>query len=296
MSAKETKIIEVDGIRLRITSPNKVLFPEKGYTKWDLVQYYLAVKDELLYLNQGRPVVFIRYPHGIGSYSFFQKNVPDNHPDWMEVVEMGKHKPAKYLILNKIADLIWFIQLYALEFHIINVRKPAFLHPDVMVFDLDPPPDVSFADTRDFALRLGPLIAEQGYHVFYKTSGKKGIHLVCPIVPQYSVDQVFEAAEDIARRIVEKFPDLATTEVRKDKRGRKFLIDIYRNRAFQTFSMPLGTRATPQASVSMPLTRDQLRQTDDPYIYNIITVPEILEKEGLAWKDFYKKQTPLHLS
>ena len=293
---KEEIFLDIDGISLRITNPGKILYPEAGYTKRDVIDYYLAVKTPLLELNAGRPVVFIRYPHGAGGYSFFQKNVPPNHPQWMETVEMGKHKPVRYLILNKIADLIWFVQLHALEFHIINVRKPAFFYPDLMVFDIDPPAGASFAETRDFSLKIAPLISELGYKVFYKTSGKKGVHIVCPLKPAHTVDEVFTAAEDIARRIVAKFPGMATMEVRKNKRGGKFLIDIYRNRAFQTFSMPLGTRATPVASVSMPLTEEMLRQADDPFIYTIKTVPEFLRKHGLPWKDFYASATALHIA
>jgi len=293
---KEEIFLEVDGVQIRITHPSKILYPQAGYTKKDIIDYYLAIQQPLLRLNRGRPVVFIRYPHGAGGYSFFQKNVPPNHPDWMETVEMGKYKPVRYLILNKIADLIWFVQLHALEFHVINVRKPAFHHPDIMVFDIDPPEGADFKATRDFSMQAARVIETLGYKVFFKTSGKKGIHLVCPLKPIFTVDEVFAAAESAARKIVEQYPDTATIEVRKTKRQGKFLIDIYRNRAFQTFSMPLGTRATPVASVSMPLSREELRILEDPYVFTVKTVPAYLKQHGEPWPDFFESATELHFA
>ncbi|NPA43671.1 MAG: hypothetical protein GXO27_06570 [Chlorobi bacterium] len=288
--------LDIDGVRVRITNPDKVLYPEAGYTKRDVIDYYLAVRDPLLAVNKGRPVVFIRYPHGAGSYSFFQKNVPPNHPEWMEVVEMGKYKPVRYLVLNKIADLIWFVQLHALEFHIINIRKPAWDYPDLMVFDIDPPPGTPFPEVRDFTLKAAPVLEELGYKPYFKTSGKAGMHIVCPLRQEHTVDEVFRAAEDAARRIIERFPDRATLEVRKAKRGDKFLIDIFRNRAYQTFSMPLGTRATPRATVSMPVSREELAELGDPSIYHIKSVPEYLKTRPFAWARIFEDATSLHLT
>ncbi len=292
---KEEIILHVDSRSIRITHPDKVLYPSEGITKMDLINYYLSVAPDLLRLNRGRPVVFIRFPHGLGKISFFQKNVPDNHPEWMEVVEMGKYKPVKYLILNSIADLIWFVQLHALEFHVINIRKPLWDFPDWMVFDIDPPPGAGFEQVRDFAMAVKPVLEESGYRVFVKTSGKRGVHLICPVVQKYTVDQVMQAAKDLAEKIIARFPEKATLEVRKNKREAKFLIDIYRNRPFQTFSMALGTRATEKASVSMPLSWEELKKTKDPREYNIKTVPAYLRKKDVAWADISAHATNLHI-
>ncbi len=255
----EAYMLNVEGKSIRITHPGKVMFPEKGYTKRDVVDYYLDVKEILLKINAGRPSVFVRYPQGAGGYSFFQKNVPAHHPGWMEIVRMGKHKLVDYLVINGIAGLIWFVQMHTLEFHVLNIRKPHWESPDLMVFDLDPPAGASFVEVRDFALEIKPVLEALGYRPFVKTSGKRGVHIVCPVLQKYTVYQVFKAAEDVAKKIIERFPRQATLELRKDKRASRFLVDIYRNRAFQTFSMPLGLRATPQAAVSMPLDWDELK-------------------------------------
>ncbi|NPA45946.1 MAG: DNA polymerase domain-containing protein [Chlorobi bacterium] len=285
--------LHVDGYELHITHPGKIMFPETGITKMDLINYYLEMRSFIMFHNEGRPVVFVRYPHGLGSYSFFQKNLPPRAPEWMETLEAGKHKITRYFILNHIAGLIWLIQMGTLEFHVMGTRKPHLWHPDLMVFDLDPPEGASFSEIRDFALTFRSVIEEAGYRIYAKTSGKKGIHLVCPVKPQYETGQVLAAARDLAERMIARYPG-ATLDVRKEKRKGKFLIDIYRNRAFQTFSMPYGTRATPEAAVSMPLKWDELLRINDPHVFNLRTVPEWVNKHGDAWKDIYQHATGLH--
>jgi len=282
----------VNGREIRITHPDKVLYLDKGYTKRDLIDYYLAVQDVLLTHNAGRPVVFIRYPHGTPGYSFFQKNVPSGAPSWIHTYEMGKFKKVNYLILHDIADLIWLVQLHALEFHIINIREPRFDRPDLMVFDIDPPEGQGFTCAKQFAIQARPYLEEMGYKPFVKTSGKRGVHICCPIKPEYTVEQVMAAAKKAAEYLVSKIMG-TTLEVRKDKRGDRLLIDIYRNRPFQTFSMPYGTRRTPEASVSMPLTWKMLHETESPARYNIRTVPEILKMTGDPWKGMEDRATPL---
>ncbi len=284
----------VNGKEINITHPDKILFHKAGYTKTDLIEYYLSVNDALLTHNKGRPVVFIRYPHGAPGYSFFQKNLPGYAPAWMHTVEMGKHKPVRYLILEDIADLIWLVQMHALEFHVINVREPNFTRPDMMVFDIDPPDDGGFDDARQFALAARPHLETLGYKPFVKTSGKRGVHICCPVYPQFSVDKIMEAAEKAARYLMEKIPG-TTLEVRKERRKGKLLIDIYRNRAFQTFSMVYGTRHTDVASVSMPVTWEMLESGIKPGDFTIKTVPSFLKTHGDPWKDMEKQATEIFL-
>lgn len=292
MDAQE-QILRVDGYELRITHPDKPLFPQAGITKRQLIDYYRAVAPYVLRYNRGRPLVFVRYPHGAPGYSFFQKNAPQPVPPFVEIHEMGKFKPTRYVVLQHLADLIWLVQLHALEFHVMGIRKPHWANPDLMVFDIDPPEGAGFAEIRDFALGIRPVIEKLGYTTLVKTSGKRGVHVVCPLEPAYTVDQVMEAAESIAREIMRVFPD-STLDVRKEKRRGKFLIDIYRNRAYQTFSMPYGTRATTMATVSMPLSWEQLRSLNDPHIFTIRNVPEILHKKGDAWANGFARASHLH--
>ena len=292
--ATESLVLQVDGIALQVSHPEKLLIPAAGLTKRKLIDYYLAVAPFVMRYNAGRPLVYVRYPQGVPGYSFFQKNAPEPVPDFVQTRMMGKHKQARYVVLEQTADLVWLVQLYALEFHVMGLRKPLWANPDVMVFDIDPPEGAGFPEIRDFALDIKPVIEGLGYTVLVKTSGKRGVHIVCPLEPRYSVDQVMNAAVSVAHEIMKVFPD-ATLDVRKDRRRGKFLIDIYRNRAFQTFSMPYGMRAVEHASVSMPLDWETLKTLKEPWIYNIFNVPEILKEKGDAWSEDFLRASPLHI-
>ncbi len=286
-------IMEIDGHKITVTHPDKVLYLERRITKMEVIQYYLSVASYILKHNNGRPLVFIRYPHGTPGYSFFQKNVPAHAPEFIETVELGKHKLARYIILNHIADLVWLVQLHALEFHIMSVSKPYFQHPDLMVFDIDPPEGMSFPQIRDFVLEAKPIVESFGYKVFVKTSGKRGIHMVCPILPEHPAEEVLKASEEIAKTIMTKIPG-TTLDVRKNKRKNKILIDIYRNRPFQTFSMPYGLRATHTASVSLPVSWDELNQIENPLDFHMRNVPEILKTQEDPWKNIKDFAVKLH--
>ena len=279
---------------IKITHPDKILYLKTGYTKTDLIEYYLSMEPVLMRHNKGCPVVFIRYPHGTPGYSFFQKNLPDYAPGWMQTMEMGKHKPVRYLILEDIADLVWLVQMHALEFHVINVRKPDFHHPDLMIFDIDPPEEGGFEKARHFALEAKPYLEQMGYHPFVKTSGKRGLHICCPVHPSFTVDLVMKAAEKAARFLMNKIPG-TTLEVRKNRRKGKLLIDIYRNRAFQTFSMVYGTRHTDAATVSMPVTWEILEAGANPQDFTIKTVPSLIKALGDPWAKMENAATGINL-
>ncbi len=286
-------ILEIDGYKITVTHPDKILFPRIGITKIQVIRYYLSVASYVMTHNQGRPLVFIRYPHGAPGYSFFQKNVPPHAPEFIETVELGKHKIARYIILNHLADLAWLVQLHALEFHIMGTAKPHFNYLDVMVFDIDPPEGMNFPEITDFASEAKPIVESFGYRVFVKTSGKRGVHMVCPLLPQHPPEEVLKASEEIARAIMNKIPG-TTLDVRKNKRKNKILIDIYRNRPLQTFSMPYGLRATDVASVSLPVSWEELKQIKNPLDYHIGNVPELLSKRGDPWQHFREFAVNLH--
>ena len=292
--AVENISLNIEGLEVQITHPDKLLIPAEGVTKRKLMDYYLAVAPYVLRYSGGRPLVFVRYPQGVPGYSFFQKNAPEPVPHFVHTRVMGKHKLTRYVVLEHVADLIWLVQLHALEFHIMGLRNPHWSNPDVMVFDIDPPDGAGFPEIRDFALGIKPVIEGLGYTTLVKTSGKRGVHIVCPLRPEYTVEQVMNAARSVAEEIMRKFPD-STLDVRKERRRGKFLIDIYRNRAFQTFSMPYGMRAVEHATVSMPMNWDTLKTLNEPWQYNIFNVPELLKEKGDAWSEDFLRASPLHI-
>lgn len=291
----EKKVVTAGGHAVVITHPDKVLFSEGKITKMELVEYYLSVGQQLASFGTGRPVAFKRYPHGESGDSFFQKNKPEFAPDWMTSSQLGVEKKANYIVLDKVATLLWLVNLDALEFHTTLVAAPNFTRPDLMVFDLDPPPGVAFTEIRDFALACRPVIESFGYRCFVKTSGKRGVHICCPIRPQWGFEQVFNAAREVARAIIDKVSG-CTLKLKKEDRQGKILIDIYRNHPYQLMALPLGTRATPAATVSMPLSWEELSTLDGPAEFTVRTVVRRLKTEGFAWKGFREAATELHLS
>ena len=290
---KENQIIEAGGVKVAIKHPGKILFPEANITKNDLVLYYTAVWPYLCAIGRGRPLAVKRFPQGVGAVSFFQKNKPGHAPDWITSRSLGIDKKADYILLDKLATLLWLVNLDTLEFHSTLVAAPYFSSPDLMVFDLDPPPEAPFTETRDFALACRPVIESFGYQCFVKTSGKKGVHLCCPILQKWGFEQVFTAAREVAQAIIQNVPG-CTLELKKEKRKNNILVDIYRNHPYQLMAIPLGTRATPLATVSMPLRWETLATLEDPAKYTARHVPSVLKTEGFAWKDFGNAATGLH--
>ena len=285
---KETQIIEAEGIAVEISHPEKILYAEAGLSKMDLVRYYTAAWPYLKKFGMGRPLAIKRYPHGAGGDSFFQKNKPHNAPEWLTSRLLGLEKKADYIILDKLATLLWLVNLDSLEFHSALVAAPNYDKPNLLAFDLDPPPGSTFPEIRDFALACRPIIEGFGYRCFAKTSGKRGVHICCPLPAPQSFEQVFNAAKEVATTIIEKIPG-CTLSLKKEDRPDKILIDIYRNHPYQLMVLPYSTRATPNASVSMPLSWEELGRLEDAGVFDVGTVVEKLKKGKDEWEEYYPK-------
>lgn len=285
---------------VKITHPDKVLLHNSGITKQDIIDYYKVVASPLLNYATGRPLSFKRYPEGFPGMSFFQRNKPKYAPDWIQSELLGISKNANYIIPDRIETILWLVNIDTLEFHIAQTRQPYLMKPDMLVFDLDPPHKNGeplfdkFKMIRDLALEIKPIIESYGYNTFPKTSGKKGVHIFCPIIPERTYDVVFIAAKEIGEEIVSRIKDV-TLRIAKEKRVDKTLIDIYRNHTLQSMSMPYGMRATDKGNVSMPLSWEELSKVQTPEEFTIKTVPAIVEKNGDAWAKINKAAVELHI-
>jgi bifunctional non-homologous end joining protein LigD len=191
----------MDGFSIDITNPDKLLIASAGFTKSDFVEYYLSIEKPLMASGKGRPLSMKRYPDGVPGLSFFQRNKPSWAPAWIKSQLLGVDKKADYVVLENIKIIIWLLNLDTVEFHAAQVAAPHFENPNMLIFDLDPPAGSSFAVVRDFALAIRPEIESFGYKTFVKTSGKKGIHIHCPILPNRTFDEVFAAAKEIGAHI-----------------------------------------------------------------------------------------------
>lgn len=292
--AGESRWVEVGRQKIELTNLTKVLFPEREITKAEFIHYYLRIAPALLAHVRGRPLTLIRYPDGIGGERFYQKNKPEWTPAWIESATLGEEKPIDYIILSDTASLVWVANLAAVELHEMNVRRPGFTTPDTMVFDLDPPEGSPFDGVVGIALELRRHLEDFGYHPFVKTSGGKGVHLVVPLVPDQDVETVFGTSKAIASDFVARYKGDTTLKLRKQERGGKILIDIYRNRQGQTVVSPYSVRGRPGAPVSMPIRWEGLEQTDEPGQYHLENVPDLVESMGDAWEGIGSYAVRLH--
>jgi DNA ligase D-like protein (predicted polymerase)/DNA ligase D-like protein (predicted ligase)/DNA ligase D-like protein (predicted 3'-phosphoesterase) len=293
MAKKNTQWAQVGKRELELSNLDKVLFPEDGIVKAQVIAYYLGIAPTLLNYVKGRALTLIRFPDGITGESFYQKNRPDWAPGWIEFVTLGKEK-KDYIIATEPALLVWLANLASLEIHQLHSRKPNHEFPDYMVFDLDPPEGYTFPDIIPIAVALKALLEEHGYTPFVKTTGGKGLHICCPIEAKWDYHTVFEAAETIAKPFVESRPEEITLQIKKDARKGRVLIDIYRIRSGQSIVSPYSLRGRNKAPVSMPLTWDELETVKNPNVFNIETALEKVTRDGDAWEGFDAYAVAIH--
>src|SRR5438477_10453588 len=199
-SKPESEVVTAAGREIAISNPNKVLFPKPGYTKLDLVRYYLAVAEGALRGAGGRPNVLVRYPNGIGAEFFYQKRAPASRPPWMEVVSLKfpSGRSADEVVPRDAAALAWIANLGCLELHPHPVRAEDLEHPDELRVDLDPVPGVTWPQVREVALVAKAALADAGLVGWPKTSGKRGLHIYVRIERRWTFDEVRRAALTLA--------------------------------------------------------------------------------------------------
>ncbi|MBP9925041.1 MAG: non-homologous end-joining DNA ligase [Cyclobacteriaceae bacterium] len=291
--AKKSQWTQVGKRKLELSNLEKVLFPQDGITKAEVIEYYLKIAPTLLQHVKGRALTLIRFPDGVGGENFYQKNRPEWAPDWIEFVTLGKEK-KDYILATEPASLVWLANLASLELHQLHSRKPNFEHPDYMVFDLDPPEGYDFTKVVSLALDLKSYIETFGYTCFAKTTGGKGIHICCPIEPRWDFHTVFEAAQTIAQPYTERNVRDTTLQIKKEARKGRVLIDIFRIRSGQSIVSPYSLRGRHGAPVSMPLTWDEIGTLKSPLEYTIANAVEKVLTDGDAWEGMDAYAVEIH--
>jgi bifunctional non-homologous end joining protein LigD len=269
----DATVLDVDGHAVTVSHPGKLLFPDAGLTKLDLVRYYLAVADGALRGAGGRPCVLVRYPDGVGGAFFFQKRAPANRPDWVEVstIRFPSGRSAEEVVPRDAAALAWMANLGGIELHPHPVRADDLDHPDELRVDLDPVPGVAWSQIRDVALVAREVLAEHGLVGWPKTSGSRGIHVLVRIERRWGFDQVRRAALALAREVERRAPRLATAAWWKEERHGVF-VDYNQNAKDRTVASAYSVRPRPDARVSAPLAWDELPACD-PADFTLRTVP-----------------------
>jgi bifunctional non-homologous end joining protein LigD len=244
---------------VRLTSPDKVLYPEQGITKLELAAYYQAVADWMLPHAVNRPLVLVRCPEGRQKNCFYQKHPPAGTPEALRQIPVRESTTMeKYVVVDNVAGLISLAQIGALEIHAWGSRADRLEEPDRLIFDLDPDPAVSWATVVQGARQVRKFLEELGLESFVKTTGGKGLHLVVPIQRRQGWDEVKSFCKRVADLIVTADPDHYTSNMAKAARGGKIFIDYLRNARGATAILPYSTRARPNAPVSTPLTWHEL--------------------------------------
>lgn len=287
MSAKPL-VLEVagpEGVReVRVSSPERVMWPDAGITKGDLAAYAVAVADPLMGALRDRPVTLQRFPEGIEGEEFYSKNPPRGVPEWTRTVmctyPSGRRHPQ--LVIDEPATAVWAIQMNTVTFHPWPVRTGHIDNPDELRIDLDPQPGRGFPDAVEAALALREVLAEIGLTAWAKTSGNRGVHVYCRVAPTHEFLDVRHGVIGIARELERRLPDLVTTAWWKEERGERVFVDFNQACRDRTIASAYSPRPLPGAPVSMPVSWEDLKSVS-PADFTVRTVPGIVAAQGDAW-------------
>jgi bifunctional non-homologous end joining protein LigD len=276
----EYELIDAGGREVRISSPGKVFFAEKGITKRDLVEYYLGLSDAVVNHLRDRPTVLKRFPEGAGADPFFQKRIPDSAPEWLQTttVTFPSGRTARELTPNDAAHLVWGVNLGVIDWNPWQVRAPELDRPDELRVDLDPTPEASWDDVRQVALVCGDVLSDHGLTGYPKTSGSRGIHIYARIHPEHDFFATRRAALALAREVERRAPDKASSKWWKEERHGVF-VDYNQNIRDRTVASAYSVRPTPDARVSTPLRWDEVADVE-PAELRIDTVPALVARRG----------------
>ncbi len=258
--ATRKHIIEVDGHRLSLSNLDKVLYPTTGFLKGQVIDYYARIAPVMLPHLKDRPVTLKRYPDGVESSFFFEKNCPGHRPRWVSTatVRYSEGESVRHCLINERAALVWVANLAAIELHTSLARAEAIDRPTMLAFDLDPGPPASLRDCLPIALRLHAMFDELGLQSFPKTSGGKGLHVYVPLNTPTNYDASKQFAYAVALTLEKHLPDAVTSNMSKAKRTGKVFVDWSQNSQHKTTVCVYSLRAQPRPTVSAPVTWEEI--------------------------------------
>jgi bifunctional non-homologous end joining protein LigD len=284
--AKPKTTIDLAGVRF--TSPDRPVYPEIGVTKLELAEHYLAVADRMLPHLEARPVTMIRCPDNY-KQCFFQKHIDKAaHYEGVTAVQLKEDKgPALYASIDELKGLIALVQLGVVEFHTPGIRRDKLTHPDRFIIDLDPDPTVGWDRVVEAAIAMRDLLSELGLKSYAKTTGGKGLHVVCPIRRSRSVEEVRAFSGALAGMFEAVAPKRYTTNVSKSQRKHKILIDYLRNAPGATAVELFSARAREGAPVAMPVDWNELNDVRGDTFTVRNAKDRLASRRADPWKDFF---------
>ena len=279
--------LDVAGRAVKLTNLHKAFWPDDGITKGDLLQYYADVADALLPHLRDRAMVMKRYPNGAKGKCFFMKRAPEPRPDWIETCSI-EHKSGNVIdfpMVQDLASLLWLVNLGCIDLNQWYARCDDVDRPDYLHFDLDPVPGATFAKVLEAALAVREALESFGMSPLVKTTGSKGVHLYVPIVRGPTQKQVWTFAKALAQALAERAPKLLTAEYRIANRPRgRVLVDYNQNAWGRTLASLYSPRPRPHATVSTPVTWEEVERGVRIEDFTIRNVPERVRRLGDLWK------------
>lgn len=288
-----TETIKADGHEIKVTHPDKVLFPDKGYAKLDLVKYYREIADVMVPEVSGRPTTLQRFPDGIDKPGFFQKEASYYFLDWIRraTLELVKGGIQHQVVCDDAATLAYLASQACITLHVMLSREDKLRYPDRIVFDLDPPDD-DFGLVAFGAKVIKKEVEGLGFKAFVMTTGSRGLHVILPLNRSADFESTHEYARRLSERIATKHPDRLTAEIAKEKREGRLFLDYMRNSYGQTHVAPYSVRPKPGAPVATPVTWEGLDDISSQ-TYNIRNVFDRLKQNGNPWKSIENYARPL---
>jgi len=281
--------------KVEFTNLDKVLYPEARVTKAQVIQHYIRMAPRMLDMLKNRPMVLTRFPNGVDKQGFYEKDMPLGTPHWVKTFrkysETAKRE-INYVVCNELDTLVWLANLAALELHMTLSKVDEFEKPDLLVFDVDPEPPANIDDVVDVALMLKRKLDGLGLKSYVKTSGKKGLHILVPIVREYTFNQTREYVHQIGRFLARESP-IVVSEFSKPKKPGTVYIDYLQNSHGRTMVCPYSLRATPQATVSFPLHWSEVKKGLKPEEFTLSTVAK---SESNPWKGMLEDKQKLEKS
>jgi bifunctional non-homologous end joining protein LigD len=291
--------VDEEATRVKLSSPDRVLFPEDGITKGDLFEYYRRVAPAILPHLRDRPFTMKRYREGIAGPVFFQKQAPKGMPDWIPTRRFETHpreggsRLVDFPLVDSTDALLWMVQMHCIDMNAWYSRVDMPHRPDYVVFDLDPPDEpAGFAQAIEVAHLIGALLDELELPGYVKTSGADGIHVLAPIQRRASFEDTYAFAEAASRLLEQRHPGLVTTEWLKKKR-QGVLVDHRQNGAGKTIASVYSVRPKPGAPVSTPLRWEELTPDVRPRHFTMETALARVEEHGDLFAPVLEQPRPL---
>jgi bifunctional non-homologous end joining protein LigD len=282
--------------KVKLKNLDKIFYPKINVTKEQIIEYYITMAPKILPVIKNRPLVLTRYPDGVdgGKFSFFEKDAPMGTPEWVKIKTVyspTSKRDVHYIVCNDLDTLIWLANLAALEIHMPFSTVDRLDEPDLLFFDVDPEPPATLSDAAEVSLLLKDKLLGLGLTPFIKTSGKKGLHVVTPIVPEHS----FEAVRAFVHKIgieLAKESDMVVSEFKDTKKPGKVFADYLQNSPLRTMVIPYSLRPTPQANVSTPLEWSEVKKGINPSDF---TISSMVNRTENPWKNLFEKQCKLEI-